>query len=112
MITLNAIKVPQKRFNPKVLILIILKGRVVTETFTEYRNVGDGDDSDFGNFGGSEEPSGAEEADDSSSTGDFEEDALAAHNMYRAKHGVEPLTLDREVRSLLFRYIPTHPWKQ
>ena len=104
MITLNAIKVPQKRFNPKVLILIILKGRVVTETFTEYRNVGDGDDSDFGNFGGSEEPSGAEEADDSSSTGDFEED--------RAKHGVEPLTLDREVRSLLFRYLPTHPWKQ
>jgi hypothetical protein len=35
----------------------------------------------------------------------FEEDALESHNELRARHGVEPLTLDREVLRSAYQHV-------
>lgn len=92
------------------------KGRVVTETTTEYKEVTD--DSGFENFGtdsnfpqlsssGFGETSASTKVESSESSSDEEEDseekfqkeALKVHNDYRAKHGVEDLKLDKKLCS-------------
>jgi len=101
------------------------KGKVVTETTTEYKEVTD--DSDFAGFDTSAFPgltttttttSGglpnfdfknqggatvANASSDSSSDDEdedkFQEEALKAHNDYRQKHGVPPLKLDKKLSS-------------
>jgi uncharacterized protein YkwD len=91
------------------------QGKVVTETTTEYKEITD--DSDFGNFGSSssgfpdsdpkwkevkrieaDRKSGsASSSSEDESEDNFEEESLKAHNLYRAKHGVQPLKLDKKV---------------
>ena len=98
---------------------IFFQGRVVTETTTEYKEATD--DSGFSDLVGSSnfpqissnssfgdavvqsKPS-AESSESSSDEEEdneekFQEEALKAHNDYRAKHGVELLKLDKKVRN-------------
>jgi len=102
--------------SPSLFIPIRLEwdnGKVVTETTTEFREVTD--DSDFGNFGTSTGapkletrpevkkigPAAKTESSSSSSEDEsedqFAEEALKAHNMYRARHNVGPLKLDKKL---------------
>lgn len=81
------------------------KGRVVTETTTEYKEATD--DSDFtgklGQFPGFQQRKTLVEASSSSSEDEneenFQEQALQSHNEYRANHGVPPLKLDKKLCS-------------
>ena len=100
-------------------IWFFLQGRVVTETTTEYKEATD--DSGFSDLVGSSnfpqissnssfgdavvqsKPS-AESSESSSDEEEdneekFQDEALKAHNDYRAKHGVELLKLDKKVRN-------------
>jgi len=90
------------------------KGKVVTETTTEYKEATD-DSSDFADqFGkvaaatGLEFPGMQQTVASSSSSEDeaeehaeakFQDQALKTHNEYRAKHGVAPLKLDKKLCS-------------
>jgi len=83
------------------VINLFFQGQVVTETSTEYRDVND--ESDFVKLGKSSpppspcpvsNPRSESLSSDDESEGQFEDEALKAHNMYRAKHGVKPLKLD------------------
>ena len=103
-------------------ILFFLQGRVVTETTTEYKEATD--DSGFSDLVGSSnfpqissnssfgdavvqsKPS-AESSESSSDEEEdnedkFQDEALKAHNDYRAKHGVELLKLDKKVSNSVF----------
>lgn len=88
---------------------------MVTETTTEYKEATD--DSGFSDFGSgfptnsfssgfpqlqkakesSSSSSSSEDEDEETGRAKFEEEALKAHNEYRAKHGVAPLKLDKKV---------------
>ena len=101
---------------------IFFQGRVVTETTTEYKEATD--DSGFSDLVGSSnfpqissnssfgdavvqsKPS-AESSESSSDEEEdneekFQDEALKAHNDYRAKHGVELLKLDKKVSNSVF----------
>lgn len=95
------------------------KGKVVTETITEYKEATD--DSGFSDFNKGQFPSfsstsgpgfqlrseakpessssssSSEDEDEESGEAKFQEEALKAHNEYRAKHGVPPLSLDKKL---------------
>jgi len=95
------------------------KGKVVTETTTEYKEAATGDDSGFSDFGGpsfsssksgpfqlkgsetkpSESSSSSSSEDEEESEKKFEKDALESHNNYRKLHGVAPLKLDKKLCS-------------
>lgn len=99
---------------------------MVTETTTEWKEATD--DSGFSDFandpkwglssnlsGGpsvaaTEETSSSSSEDEKEET--FQEEALKAHNDYRAKHGVPPLKLDKKVNCIYPRSmcIPGLTW--
>ncbi len=93
----------------------MLQGKVVTETTTEYKEATD--DSGFSDFGlnaaqqfpgfqlksevkpaESSSSSSSEDEDEDKAEAKFQEEALKAHNEFRANHGVTPLKLDKKVR--------------
>jgi len=91
------------------------KGKVVTETTTEYKEVTD--DSDFADkFGNAAAAGGlgfqrgneaamvtssssSEDENEENAEAKFQDQALKAHNEYRDKHGVAPLKLDKKLCS-------------
>lgn len=98
------------------------KGKVVTETTTEYKEAATGDDSGFSDFGGpsfsssksspfqlkgnetkahesSTSSSSEDEEDSETATLKFQNDALESHNNYRKLHGVAALKLDKKLCS-------------
>lgn len=95
------------------------KGKVVTETTTEYKEAATGDDSGFSDFGPSftsssspfqlkretKEPESSssssedEDYESESAKAKFQIEGLDSHNKYRQKHGVAPLKLDKRLCS-------------
>jgi len=98
------------------------KGKVVTETTTEYKEAATGDDSGFSDFGPSlgsftsssgpfqlksetKEPESSssssedEDCESESAKAKFQIESLDSHNTYRNKHGVTPLKLDKKLCS-------------
>jgi len=98
-----------------------IKGKVVTETTTEYKEAATGDDSGFSDFGQgfstsssggpfhskseikppeSSSSSSSEDEDDLEAAAiKFQKEALDSHNQYRQKHGVAPLKIDKKLCS-------------
>merc|ERR1712129_499581 len=100
------------------------KGKVVTETTTEYKEAATGDDSDFSDFGNPssfstsssssghfrnlkgdikppESSSSSSEDEDhlEAATIKFQKEALDSLNQCREKHGVAPLKIDKKLCS-------------